>query len=256
MTAAVLEARGVTVRFGGLVAVNNVDFVVPGNAIVGLVGPNGAGKTTLFETISGFITPNAGDIVLGGEPVTRLSPQARARRGISRTFQRMELFPELTVRQHVLLSRRVTHRPSRLREFVLGSYEAPAEREAVDGLLSSLGLTDVADRYAATLPLGVGRLVEVARSLAADPRVLLLDEPSSGLDETETDRLAEVLLDARKTRELALVLVEHNLSLVLGLCDEVQVLDFGETIARGTPAEVRDDPRVQAAYIGDVEVGA
>jgi branched-chain amino acid transport system ATP-binding protein len=247
---ALLEARGVTVRFGGVVAVDNVDFLIPPNSIVGLVGPNGAGKTTLFEVISGFRRPTAGAVLFDGDNITRLSPQVRARRGISRTFQRLELFPELSVRQHVVLARRAKHRPAWWREWLFGTHESGEERRAVDELLDTLGLTEIANRPASTLSLGIGRLVEVARALATGPRLVLLDEPSSGLDEVETDRLVAVLKQTRMTRDLALVLVEHNLSLVLGLCDEVQVLDFGKTIARGTPAQVRDDKQVQAAYIG------
>ena len=251
-----LAARGVTVRFGGVVAVDNVDFAVPADSIIGLVGPNGAGKTTLFEVISGFRRPSSGEVLLDGAPITGLSPQARARLGISRTFQRLELFPELTVREHVLIARRARHRPARWREWVFGPHETDDERRAVDELLDSLGLSGVAARPASTLSLGVGRLVEVARALATEPKVVLLDEPSSGLDDVETERLVAVLREVRARRNLALVLVEHNLSLVLGLCDEVQVLDFGETIARGLPAEVRADERVQTAYIGTVKAAS
>jgi branched-chain amino acid transport system ATP-binding protein len=255
---AVLEAHGVTVRFGGLTALADVSLAVPLQSIVGLVGPNGAGKTTLFGVLSGILNPTAGSVSLHGQDVTRASPQERAQAGLARTFQRTELFADLTVREHLVLAYRARHARPRLWAELLGrsTGNRAAEQARVDQLLGVLGLTPVADRPARALPLGTGRLVEVGRALATDPSVILLDEPSSGLDVHETEQLAATLRRARAEQGVALVLVEHDLDLVLGLSDVVTVLDFGILIATGTPAEVRADPRVRAAYIGEEEAAS
>jgi branched-chain amino acid transport system ATP-binding protein len=252
-TGAALEARHVTVSFGGLIALSDVSLTVPPQAIVGLVGPNGAGKTTLFGVLSGILDPTAGSVSLHGRDVTRDSPQRRAQAGLARTFQRTELFADLTVREHLVLAYRARHNRSRLWADLIGrrTGDRAAEDARVDQLLAVLGLTQVAERPARALPLGTARLVEVGRALATDPSVILLDEPSSGLDVHETDQLAATLRRARTEQGVALVLVEHDLDLVLGLSDVVNVLDFGIMIATGTPAEVRADPRVRAAYIGE-----
>jgi ABC-type branched-subunit amino acid transport system ATPase component len=249
----VLEARDVTVRFGGLTALNHVGMAVGPAQIVGLVGPNGAGKTTLFGVLSGILAPTGGQVRLDGRDVSRESPERRARRGLARTFQRTELFDDLTVREHLVLGHRARHSPPRLIPDLLGrpAGDRAQERERVDGLLAVLGLASVAGRPARSLPLGTGRLVEVGRALATDPAVILLDEPSSGLDVGETEQLAVTLRRARDERGVALVLVEHDLDLVLGMSDIVSVLDFGTMIATGTPDEIRADPKVRAAYIGD-----
>ena len=255
---AVLEARDVTVRFGGLTALADVSLTVPQESIVGLVGPNGAGKTTLFGVLSGILNPTAGHVFLRGRDVTRASTQVRARAGLARTFQRTELFADLTVRDHLVLAYRARHARPRLWADLIGrsTGDRVAERTRVDELLGVLGLTPVAERPARALPLGTGRLVEVGRALATDPVVILLDEPSSGLDVHETEQLAATLRRARGEQGVALVLVEHDLDLVLGLSDVVNVLDFGINIATGTPSEVRADPRVRAAYIGEEEVAS
>jgi len=255
---AVLEARNVTVRFGGLTALADVSLAVPPESIAGLVGPNGAGKTTLFGVLSGILSPTAGSVSLHGRDVTHSSPQDRARAGLARTFQRTELFADLTVREHLVLADRARHARPRLWADLLGRSigNRAAEQARVDQLLGVLGLKPVADRPARALPLGTGRLVEVGRALATDPSVILLDEPSSGLDVHETEQLAATLRRARTEQGVALVLVEHDLDLVLGLSDVVSVLDFGVMIATGSPAEVRADPRVRAAYIGEEEAAS
>jgi branched-chain amino acid transport system ATP-binding protein len=252
----VLEARDVTVRFGGLTALSDVSLSVPQGSIVGLVGPNGAGKTTLFGVLSGILSPTAGSVTFHGRDVTGASPQERARAGLARTFQRTELFADLSVRDHLVLGYRARHARPRLWADLLGrsTGDRASEDARVNELLGVLGLDPVSERPARTLPLGTGRLVEVGRALATDPAVILLDEPSSGLDVHETEQLAVTLRRARADQGVALVLVEHDLDLVLGLSDVVNVLDFGIMIATGTPAEVRADPRVRAAYIGDAEV--
>jgi ABC-type branched-subunit amino acid transport system ATPase component len=253
-----LEATDVTVRFGGLVALDRVALTVPPATIVGLIGPNGAGKSTFFGVLSGLVRPRGGTVRIDGTDVTRASPQARARLGVARTFQRLELFGELTVREHLVVAYRAQRRRTLfdlartlpLDLLGLGNRPAPGEDETVDRVLELLGLAPVAAVSASAIGLGTGRLVEVARALAAQPRVLLLDEPSSGLDAHETDALAEVLARLRDEEGLALVLVEHNVAMVLGLADDVTVLDFGEVIARGPAADIRADAAVQAAYLG------
>ncbi|MFA1546061.1 ABC transporter ATP-binding protein [Actinomadura chokoriensis] len=249
-----LEACGVTVRFGGLVALDGVDLTVPPGAVVGLVGPNGAGKSTLFAVLSGLLRPDAGQVRMGGEDVTRASASARARRGLARTFQRPELFSGLTVREHVVLADRVRHRGGRiLRDLVTGGgFRRPsaAENERVDAVLDALRLGDLRNREVSGLPLGACRLVEVARALATGPEVLLLDEPSSGLDTRETGELAATLARVNADHGVSLLLVEHDVEMVLGMCGTVYVLDFGAMIRSGPPEEIRSDPAVRAAYLG------
>lgn len=256
-TVALLEVSGVNVHFGGVRALVDVDMVVPGSAITGLVGPNGAGKTTLFGVLSGLLRPDSGRIVMDGDDVTFASPQARARRGLSRTFQRPHLFGDLTVREHLALAHRVAQRPARFwggfwRDAVgLGRRSGSEEEEAtIARIASMLELDSLLDTPAAGLGLGTARLVEVARALARRPRLVLLDEPSSGLDSLETEQLARVLAALNRDEGLAFLLVEHDLELVMALSREVHVLDFGRMIAKGPPDLVRADPAVQAAYIG------
>jgi len=250
-----LAAEGVSVRFGGVHALDNVSLSVPRGSMIGLVGPNGAGKTTLFGVLSGLLRPRSGRVLMEGVDVTRRSPQTRARRGLARTFQRMELFNELTVREHLVVSRRVRQGRERLTSFFydmtgLGERPGPGEAEAIAEILALLGLDPVADRPAVAVPLGTGRLVEVGRALAADPMVMLLDEPSSGLDAHETEQLGDALRRVREERGTAFVLVEHNVEFVLELSDRVTVLDFGKVLTEGSPDDVRDSPEVQAAYFG------
>jgi ABC-type branched-subunit amino acid transport system ATPase component len=253
--APILAAEDITVRFGGVVALDHVSLSVPVGATVGLVGPNGAGKTTLFGVLSGLLRPRSGRVWMSGVDVTHRSPQARARRGLARTFQRMELFTELTVREHLVVAHRVKEGRGRLLGIVrdlsgFGERPGPGEDGTVDGILALLGLDELADRPALSVPLGTGRLLEVARALAAEPTVMLLDEPSSGLDVHETEQLGDALRRVREERGTAFVLVEHNVEFVLGLSDQVTVLDFGKVLIEGTPEEIRTSPEVQAAYFG------
>jgi branched-chain amino acid transport system ATP-binding protein len=250
-----LEATGVTVRFGGLTALDNVDIAVPHGSIVGLIGPNGAGKSTLFGVLSGLRRPHAGRVFIDGADVTAASPQARAARGMARTFQHPELFLGLTVREHVTLAYRVASTPRRVWSDVLtagGFRRSPrAESDRVDLIIDGLKLTPIQHRPVIGLPLGLARLVEIARSIAREPRILLLDEASSGLDAAETGELAAVLKAMVEERGVSLLLIEHDVELVLGLADRVYVLDFGALIAQGTPSGIRNDPRVRAAYLGE-----
>jgi len=250
-----LAADNVTVRFGGVVALDDVSLSVPQGATVGLVGPNGAGKTTLFGVLSGLVRPRSGRVAIRGVDVTGKSPQSRARLGLARTFQRMELFTELTVREHLVVAQRVRVGRQSLLGFArdlsgFGERPVKGEDETVSELLELLGLTAVADRPAVAVPLGTGRLVEVARALASEPSVMLLDEPSSGLDVHETEQLGEALRRVREERGTAFVLVEHNVEFVLELSETVTVLDFGKVLVSGSPDEVRNSSEVQAAYLG------
>ncbi len=253
----VIEARNVTVRFGGLVALNDVSIAVPPASIVGLVGPNGAGKTTLFGVLSGLLRPQEGDVYLAGQRVTRAAPSKRAGLGLARTFQQLELFLGLTVREHVTLGYRVHAQRNRLWSDLVtaGALHriSPGEQRRVEHLLELLDLEKVANTPASALPLGFARRVEVARALATGPSVVLLDEPSSGLDNTETSRLAGALRTVVDEERVSLLLVEHDVAMVLGLSSEVAVLDFGERIAYGTPDEIRANAAVRAAYLGDDE---
>lgn len=250
-----LSCQDVTVRFGGLLAVNDVSLAVPSAGIVGLVGPNGAGKSTLFAVFSGLLRPTRGVVRLDGEDVTDASPQHRATLGLARTFQHPELFAGLTVRDHLVLAHRVRHEKSRVWSdlFTAASLHRPAtsEQERVDGLIELLGLGPVAARPAVGMPLGVARLIELGRALATDPNVLLLDEPSSGLDSAESEQLEATLTRVAREREISVLLVEHDVELVMRMCATIHVLDFGSCIAHGTPTQIRADAGVRAAYLGE-----
>ncbi|MHB1583986.1 MAG: ABC transporter ATP-binding protein [Acidimicrobiales bacterium] len=253
----VLGAHEVSVRFGGLRALSDVSIEVPPGTIVGLVGPNGAGKTTLFGVLSGLLRPTSGKVSLRGEDVTDASPQLRARKGLARTYQQPELFLGLTVREHLVLAHRVRFARRRLLtdmwnpRALFGT--SKDENERVDGLLELLDLTRVARAPVASLPLGTSRLVEVGRALAAQPAVILLDEPLSGLDLRASENLTEVFrrVVANREHEVSLLMVEHDVAAVLALSSTIFVLDFGELIARGSPEQVRHDPAVRAAYLGE-----
>lgn len=254
MSDPLLSAHGVTVRFGGVVALDDVSIDVPASTIVGLVGPNGAGKTTMFGVMSGLLRPRSARVELGGVDISRASPQRRAELGLARTFQRLELFGELSVREHLVVAHRVSHGRSRsfVRDLVgAGRRPLPGEDDAVDAALALLGLDAVADRPVGLLPLGSGRLVEIGRALATGPRVVLLDEPTSGLDAHESEQVASTLRVVSAEREVAFLLVEHDVELVLALASTVTVLDFGRIIAAGTPDEIRADAAVRTAYLGD-----
>jgi ABC-type branched-subunit amino acid transport system ATPase component len=253
-----LNCSSVTVRFGGIVALSDVSLEVAPHQIVGLMGPNGAGKSTLFDVLSGLRRPDSGRVEISGQDVTGLTAQARTRLGLYRTFQRPQLFPTLTVREHLTVAYRVRRDRSRIWTDLLCIPSRwrrdPEEERRVDELLRVLGLASVSNRRTVVLPLGLLRRVEVGRALAGDPQVILLDEPSSGLDVHETALLADAIQRARNEWGVATVLVEHDVELVLTLADRVYVLDFGIMIADGPPDVVRNDPAVQAAYIGTEEV--
>jgi branched-chain amino acid transport system ATP-binding protein len=251
----VLEAHDVTVRFGGLTALRDVDIRVPGGTIIGLLGPNGAGKSTLLGVLSGDLTPKSGHVSLGGLDVTRTVPQQRVRLGLARTFQHPEVYAELTVWQHLALAHRLRAKPSRVwSDPITGRFlrTSGPEEQDIAQLLSALGLDGVAHTPLANLPLGVSRLVELGRALATKPSVVMLDEPSSGLDAEESKRLAAVLRHIVAERGTSFLLVEHDVEMVFGLSSRVSVLDFGSLIAEGTPQEVQADARVRSAYLGEL----
>jgi branched-chain amino acid transport system ATP-binding protein len=236
----VLRVDDISVSFGGVQALGGVSLDVDAGAVTGLIGPNGAGKTTLFNVVTGFQRPNRGRVMMDGREITALRPHTRARLGLGRTFQRLELFGSLSARENILVG--IEARPGR-------ADHDRHRRRAADEILERVGLGTVADRQADTLSTGRARLVELGRALATRPKLLLLDEPSSGLDQAETDTLGR-LLTALAGEGMAVLLVEHDVDLVMRVCDRVHVLDFGQIIAAGSPAEVQGDPRVQLAYLG------
>jgi branched-chain amino acid transport system ATP-binding protein len=235
-----LAVEGVTVRFGGLVAVDDARFTVGPGQVTGLIGPNGAGKTTLFNVITGLQAPTSGRVLLDGVDVTDWPPQRRARQGVSRTFQRLEVFGSLSVFDNVLTAAEL-HRS--------WSKQSDPVREVAAEALERVGVAAYAGTMADTVPTGIARLVELARALALRPRLLLLDEPSSGLSQSETESFAE-LLRGLVSSGTSVLLVEHDVDLVMGVCDTLHVLDFGRVICSGPPAAVQSDPAVQQAYLG------
>jgi len=237
---ALLEVTDVTVRFGGVTAVDGATFTAAAARVTGLIGPNGAGKTTLFNVVSGLQPAQGGTVVYRGRDVAGMSPSRRSRGGIGRTFQRLEAFGSLTVRDNVRVARDI-HRG------LLGLVRRASAD--VDGLLERVGISAYADERADSIPTGTARLLELARCLAGEPKLLLLDEPSSGLDESETAAFGELLAELA-TEGRAIVMVEHDMDLVMSVCDELHVLDFGAVIASGPPAVIRADPLVQKAYLG------
>jgi branched-chain amino acid transport system ATP-binding protein len=240
-----LEIKGISVNFGGLAALTDVDMTAPAGQITGLIGPNGAGKTTLFNVITGLQRPTRGAVVLNGQDLKGKSVFARSRLGLGRTFQRLELFGTLTVRENIEVAASLARRHGR-------AATALAIDEECSRLIRELDLGAIAESRADILPTGSGRVVELARALATQPSVLLLDEPASGQSADETERFASVLRSVAE-RGLAVLLVEHDVDLVMSLCSEVVVLDYGRVLTQGVPEAVQADPRVRAAYLGTVE---
>jgi ABC-type branched-subunit amino acid transport system ATPase component len=254
-TTAPLVVDKVSVSFGGLQALDLVSLEVPAGGIVGLIGPNGAGKTTLFNCVTGVLRTATGTVRLFGQDVTDWPAHRRARLGVGRTFQRLELFATLAVLENLIVAAESSGGRGGLMADLLAlpaSTDTRARAQALaESVLEELGLTDYASSLAGELPAGVSRLVELARALCTSPKLLLLDEPSSGLRAMETRQLAQYLTQVREERGMSLLVVEHDMPFVLGLCDYVYVLDFGRLLAEGTPAEIRADPVVQAAYLGE-----
>jgi len=248
-----LVAEDVTKLFSGITALDGVNLYVGEHEIVGLIGPNGAGKTTFFNCLLGILKPEIGRVTFDGRDLARVPTHQRARLGIARTFQRIELFTGMTPRQHFLVAERARNRRGNLLMDMLGLGRANrAEQERAARMLDLLGLTPVADRVVESLSLGVGRLVEVGRALMTQPRLLLLDEPSSGLDRHETEQLGVTLKAVQREQGIAILLVEHDVEFVRTLVQRVFVLDFGTLIASGPTDEVFNDRAVRQAYLGDL----
>jgi len=249
-----LELQGLTVTFGGLVAVNNLSLSAPFGRLTGLIGPNGAGKTTTFNACSGLNRPSSGHVFLGGEDVTHHGPAARSRRGLSRTYQRMELFDSLSVRDNIALGREAGLAGGNpLRHLWATPKERRDTDERVEDAIARCGLGDIAGELAGVLSTGRRRLVELARVIASGADIVLLDEPSSGLDSSETPHFGRVIRSMVEDEGKALLLVEHDMELVMSVCDYLYVLDFGTLIFEGSPKEVHDSPIVRAAYLGELE---
>ena len=235
-----LHVDDVVVQFGGVTAINHAAFEVEEGTITGLIGPNGAGKTTCFNVITGLQTPTAGKIRLDGKDITRMPVHRRSKRGIGRTFQRLEAFGSLTVADNVRTAMDI-------HDGFSGLFRSTAND--VDHLLERVGISRYASDRADSVPTGVARLLELARALACNPRLLLLDEPSSGLDEAETGDFGDLLKELAG-EGVTILMVEHDMDLVMAVCDDIHVLDFGSIIAHGTPAEIRANTLVQKAYLG------
>lgn len=248
-----LEAKALTRRFGGLVAVNDVSFTVNKNEIFGLIGPNGAGKTTLFNLITGLLQPSSGQLLYQAKELTKLRPHQIAAKGIARTFQNIRLFGDLSALENVQIARHI-HTNSGVLTGVLGLPPAPIEelktkQKALD-LLDLVSLSDRPEEKARNFPYGDQRRLEIARALALEPQVLLLDEPAAGMNPNEKHQLSQLIRKICTEFNLTVILIEHHVPLVMGLCDRIAVLNFGKLIALGNPEEVRTDPAVIEAYLG------
>lgn len=251
---ALLSARGVGIAFGGIQALSNVSVEIPRGAIVAVIGPNGAGKTTLFNCITGVYRPDSGEVTFDGRSIVGLAPHRIAALGLARTFQNIELFSRMTVLDNVLLGRHRHMRTGPLGALWFGKRvkdEEVAQRRRAEEILDFLDLQFSRDRFVMHLAYGVRKKVELARALALEPKLLLLDEPSAGMNAEEKEDMVHAVRDIRDQMGVTVVLVEHDMGLVMGISDRVVVLDHGEKIAEGTPEQVTSDPEVVRAYLGD-----
>ena len=255
-TTPALQLSDVTVRFGGIAALGGVSLEASAGEVIGLIGPNGAGKTTLFDVIAGVRAPDQGRVAMSGKDVTRSSAVARSRHGLRRTFQRVQPFGWLTVEDNILTA--LEWRAggggfvADLVAFPTRRSRERARRQRVDEVLERCGLVPVRRELAGSLPIGIARMVELARAIADPPKLLLLDEPASGLDETEIARLGQQIRAARAETGCAVLLVEHDAAFVMDQCERVVVLDLGAVLADGSPEQIQANPEVRAAYLGEV----
>ena len=246
-----LDVAGLRVTYGGVVAVSDVDLQIDEGTIYGLIGPNGAGKTSMVDALTGYTRAAAGRITFNGRDIGALRPYRRARLGLARTFQSVELFDDLTVEENLLVASEHVTVASALRD--LFGPQRPPDRTGVDWAISVCGLEDVAARHPSEISLGRRKLVGIGRALARQPRLVLLDEPAAGLDENETADLARLIRRLADERNMGVLLVEHDVNLVMSICDRVVVIDFGSVIASGTPSEIGGDQAVREAYLGHAD---
>lgn len=255
----IFEMRHVTKQFGGLYAVSDFSLAIGSHELIGLIGPNGAGKTTVFNLITGMLKPTTGDVFWKGENITRLPPHLVTARGIARTFQNIKLFSDMTVVENVMVSFHFSLKSNFLKAMIgLPSHTAEEKRirkESMDHLVEC-GLADVAEERAQNLPYGKQRLLEIARALATRPDLLLLDEPAAGMNPMEKIELAQFVREIRDRHKIAVLLIEHDMKFVMGLCERIKVLDYGISIAEGTPEEIKKDQRVIRAYLGGSKYAA
>lgn len=251
---ALLELKGISMNFGGLRALSHVDLLVEEKGLYGLIGPNGAGKTTVFNLITGIYEPTEGQIIFNGENIAGRKPHVVVRKGIARTFQNIRLFKNLTVLENILIARQLYKRYNVFHSMLrLPSYYREEKRMKQDAfnILEMLGLADKAHLAAASLPYGEQRRVEIARALALEPRLLLLDEPAAGMNPAETAALMELIRKIRNEFNITVLLIEHDMKVVMGVCEFIYVLDYGVVISKGAPEVVSRDPKVIEAYLGE-----